>query len=153
MKNFRQYRAWHKKLNKMLYPPHEFDSMTDCRDSDGNHVVCSKTDMFTYNFQAIMTWDGRWYMEGKYQDVIWMQYIGSDTKDSKEIYEQDILKYNGDDVRFKGKIGVVRFEPDNGGYILEFEWSKNQHHLMLNCDVAYSSEKLGNIYQNPEFLK
>lgn len=147
MKNFRKYRVWHKELNKMLYPPHEFDSMLDCRDSDGNRIVYSQTDMFTYHFQASMTWDGRWYMGGKYQDVIWMQYIGLKTKDDiAEIYEGDILKY-------KGRIGTVRFESDYGGYILEFEWSKDQHHERLNCDVAFESEKLGNVYENPELIK
>jgi hypothetical protein len=56
-------------------------------------------------------------------------------------------------LKHKDRVGVVRYEPDYGGYILEFEWSKNQHHELLNCDVAFESEHLGNIYQNPELLK
>jgi len=55
---FRKYRAWHKELKKMLYPPGVFDSMLSCRDSEGEHVISTKTDMFTYNLQAIVTWAG-----------------------------------------------------------------------------------------------
>ena len=153
---FRKFRAWHKELKAMLYPPNGFDSMLDCRDSSGNHrsIEIESEDWSTgvktkaeHRLGAHVTWDGRWYVAGKYQDVIWMQYIGLKTQDDiAEIFEGDILKY-------KDKIGEVRYEPDYGGYILEFAWSKHQHHQLLGCDVACRSEKLGNIYQNPELLK
>jgi hypothetical protein len=38
------------------------------------------------------------------------------------------------------KIGLVRFEPDYGAFIVEWEYSKNQHHVILDCDIAYESE-------------
>lgn len=159
---FRKYRAWHKELGKMLYPPHPFDSMTYCRDSEGNHVNYkevediseNEAEEITYNFHAHVTWDGRWYENGKYQDVIWLQFIGLETHDEKkEIFEGDVLKYNGDVSKHKGKNGVVRYEPDYGGFILEFEYSQHQHHLLLTCDVAFESTHMGNKYENPGLLK
>jgi uncharacterized phage protein (TIGR01671 family) len=152
---FRKYRAWHKELKTMLYPPHAFDSMLDCRDSEGNHVVQEyeeeinehENEIVKYNLSAHVTWDGRWYVAGKYQDVVWLQFTGLKTqRDKDEIFEGDFLKH-------KGRIGVVRYESDYGGYILEFEYSKNQHHELLTCDVAFESEHIGNIYQNPELIK
>jgi hypothetical protein len=97
--------------------------------------------------EANVTWDGRWYVAGKYQDVVWLQFTGLKAEKRKdEIYEGDFLRY-------KGRVGVVRYEPDYGGYILEFEYSQHQHHELLTCDVAFESEHLGNVYQNPELIK
>lgn len=152
--SFRKYRAWHKELKKMLYPPGPFDSMTYCRDSEGNHVSYTKTEEISeneaeevkYSFPAFVTWDGRWYVNGKYQDVVWMQSTGLEIDfDKKEIFEGDILKHND-------RIGIVRYESDCGGFILEFEYSKNQHHVLLTCDVAFESEHLGNAYENSNNL-
>ena len=149
---FRKYRAWHKELEIMLYPPNGFDSMTLCRDSAGNHrkiKIENKLDKTEKecHLDAHVTWDGRWYIHGHYQDVVWLQYTGLNTQaDKKEIFEGDVLKHNG-------KIGEVVYESDYGGYILEFKWSKNQHHILMTCDVAFESEHLGNIYEKPELLK
>lgn len=153
--NFRKYRAWHKDLKVMLYPPHMFDSMLDCRDSEGNHrqIEIELEDWSTgektkslYNMGAHVTWDGRWYIAGKFQDVVWLQFTGLKTqRDKDEIFEGDLLKH-------KDRLGVVRYEPDYGGYILEFEWSKNQHHELLTCDVAFESQHMGNIYQNSSLI-
>lgn len=148
MYSFRKYRAWHKEIDKMLYPPGPFDSMLDCRDSKGEHVdIMQKThgDLSEMlRLGAHVTWDGRWYVNGKLQDVVWMQYTGLCVERSgKEIFDGDILKHHG-------RIGFVRYESDSGGYILEFEWHRNQHHELLTCDVAFESEHLGNVYENPD---
>ncbi len=58
---------------------------------------------------------------------------------------------------FWGKVttqrtGVVKYDKDHGGYIVKLEESKSQHlHIMLTCDVAITSEIIGNIYENPEY--
>lgn len=159
MNGFREYRAWHLDLKKMLYPPHVFDSMTLCRDAEGNHVqidvkLSDEPEPKKVYLDSHVTWDGRWYICGKYQNVIWMQYIGLKVGETdKKIFEGDLLKYNGDALpNYKGQIGVVKYEPDYGGYILEFKWSKDQHHVSLNCDVAFESEYVGDILQNPELF-
>ena len=80
------------------------------------------------------------------------QYTGLTDSNDKEIYEGDILKIHydvGGDV-----IGQVLYEADEGGYI--FQWERkgpNQHHINLNCDVAFESVIIGNILENPELLK
>ena len=85
-------------------------------------------------------------------DWIAQQYTGLTDSNDKEIYEGDILKIHydvGGDV-----IGQVLYEADEGGYI--FQWKRkgpNQHHINLNCDVAFESVIVGNILENPELLK
>lgn len=81
--------------------------------------------------------DGDLRLEG--DDVILMQYTGLKDKNSKEIYEGDILrwKYEGDEyikqVEWKG----FCFQPFNGQ-----EWSP----IKEECEV------IGNIWENPELL-
>lgn len=75
-----------------------------------------------------------------------------------EIFEGDIMEILLPRDSFWGyeekkKIGVVRYESDYGGFIVEWEWSKNQHHVKLDCDVAFEGKIIGNIYQNKDLLK
>jgi hypothetical protein len=74
-----------------------------------------------------------------------LQWVGLKDKAGKEIYE-------GDCARWKGEMAQVRYEPDYGGYVLEWKWSKNQHHVLLTCDVACQIIIVGNIYENPELI-
>lgn len=160
MKGFRQFRAWHKELKIMLYPPNTFDSMTDCRDSAGNHrkIKIERVDLAInenvveeHNLYAHMTWDGRWYIAGKYQDVEWMQYtglkVGPQYNDGKKIFEGDLLLY-------KGKLWAVEYWEDYAGYMLVrrlYGFGENAN-IKLDCDVAFESEHKGNIYENENLL-
>jgi len=79
------------------------------------------------------------------------QYTGLKDQDGIEIYEGDKVKIQLPLGGFWGdvkneKIGVCRFEEDYGSYIIEWEYSKNQHHTDLNCDISFTSEVIGNIY-------
>jgi len=85
-------------------------------------------------------------------NCIAQQYTGLTDSNDNPIYEGDILKISygamGD------VIGQVLYEADHGGYI--FQWERkgpNQHHINLNCDVAFESVIIGNILENPELLK
>jgi uncharacterized phage protein (TIGR01671 family) len=81
-----------------------------------------------------------------------MQYTGLTDKNGKEIYEGDILK-NPYDVSNK-IIGQVLYESDHGGYI--FQWKRRGQDYKitnLNCDVAFESVIVGNIFEHSELLK
>jgi len=71
----------------------------------------------------------------------------------KEIYEGDILE-NPYDVS-NNIIGQVLYESDHGGYI--FQWKRKRRGqgykiTNLNCDVAFESVIVGNIFEHSELL-
>ena len=84
-------------------------------------------------------------------DLVFVQYTGLTDNNDAPIYEGDILKINYD---VGGNvIGQVLYEADEGGYI--FQWERkgpNQHHINLNCDVAFESVIVGNIFEHSELL-
>jgi len=79
-------------------------------------------------------------------------YTGLTDSNDDPIYEGDILK-NHYDVG-NNIIGQVLYESDHGGYI--FQWKRKgrgQDYKNLNCDVAFESVIVGNIFENSELLK
>jgi len=81
-----------------------------------------------------------------------MQFTGLRDKNGFDIYEGDILKEPPHtSYLFRGK-GEVLYESDFGGFAVFGEWSKNQHHELLTCDVACDCEVIGNIHQHRELL-
>jgi uncharacterized phage protein (TIGR01671 family) len=85
------------------------------------------------------------------EDCIFQQYTGLTDSNEKEIYEGDILKIHYD--VGGGVIGQVLYEADHGGYL--FQWERkgpNQNYKNLNCDVAFESVIVGNIFENKELL-
>ena len=83
-------------------------------------------------------------MMGTNPNFIKMQFTGLQDKNSKDIFESDIIKW-------KDKTAVVKWGDDAGGFIIEWAYSKNQHHELLTCDIACECEILGNQFDNPEF--
>ena len=85
-------------------------------------------------------------------DLVFVQYTGlTDSKD-KEICEGDILKIDYD--TFGNVIGQVVYEADHGGYIFQYKRNgPNQNYMNLNCDVAFESVIVGNIFETPYLLK
>src|SRR6267142_7240159 len=63
------FRAWDKKKKVMILPPGPCDSFLG----------------------PTMTFDGRSYIEGRYQDLIYMSWTGLIDKEAEKIYEGDIL--------------------------------------------------------------
>lgn len=85
-------------------------------------------------------------------------YIGLKDKNGVDVFVGDILKINLPLSEFLGepkkeKIGVIVFEPEQGGFIIEWEYSKNQHYINVNCDIINDGEVIGNIIDNPKILK
>lgn len=80
------------------------------------------------------------------------QFTGLTDANDNPICEGDILKidYN----TFGDVIGQVLYETDQGAYILQWKRTgPNQNYINLNCDVAFESVIVGNIFENPELLK
>jgi uncharacterized phage protein (TIGR01671 family) len=83
------------------------------------------------------------------------QFTGSITHNDEKIYEDDITKIELPLGGFWGnikqeKIGVVKFNEELGSYVVEWGYSKHQHHELFSKDIIYKSTKLGNIHDNPE---
>ena len=85
-------------------------------------------------------------------DLVFVQYTGlTDSKD-KEICDGDILKIDYD--TFGNVIGQVLYETDQGAYIFQYKRNgPNQHHTNLNCDVAFESVIVGNIFEHKHLLE
>jgi uncharacterized phage protein (TIGR01671 family) len=84
-------------------------------------------------------------------DYVIQQYTGLNDSNDDPIYEGDILK-NHYDVG-NNIIGQVLYEADHGGYI--FQWKRKgrgQDYKNLNCDVAFESVIVGNIFEHSELL-
>ena len=80
------------------------------------------------------------------------QYTGLNDKNNKPIYEGDIVKIDYD--TFGNVIGQVLYEADRGGYIFQYKRNGlNQNYINLNCDVAFQSVIIGNIFEIAELLK
>lgn len=102
------------------------------------------------------------------KNYILQQFTGLYNKDGKEIYEGDIVEWDGynyeetpPEVRFNGKVVFVTDEqalyPEtdnfvNGWYIV---FNKEESgYRNLNQAIKYANGKvIGNIYQNPELKK
>jgi len=84
--------------------------------------------------------------------IIAQQWVGLEDKNKKEIYVGDRMKIQLPLGGFWGdikqeKIGVVEYEPEHGGFIVKWEYSRNQHHIEMDCDIAFEGEVIGNIYE------
>ena len=133
MNNRFKFRVWDKMRLQFIYPHND----------NQQHFIIDLNGRF-HNLQNGSGGD----------DYVIQQYTGLTDKNSKEIYEGDILMYKTGSIPTTGVIGQVLYEADEGGYI--FQWERkgpNQHHINLNCDVAFESVIIGNIFEHSELLK
>lgn len=87
------------------------------------------------------------------KDLILMQYTGLKDKNSKEIYEGDIISVKS---RWGDFIGEVHFRQGSFYHtcIEIFDGKKASHRpsKFVSSAVEYDCEVIGNIYENPELL-
>jgi uncharacterized phage protein (TIGR01671 family) len=92
---------------------------------------------------------------GRKNDFDVLQYIGLNDKNDRPIHSGDICKVILPMGGFWGnvkteKIGVVQYNEDICGFVVRWKWSKNQHHIQINCDLDI--EIIGNIYENNDLV-
>jgi uncharacterized phage protein (TIGR01671 family) len=133
MNNRFKFRVWDKLAKRMIYPHND----------NQQHFIIDLNGRF-HNLQNGSGGD----------DYVIQQYTGLTDNNDKEIYEGDILIYKSGSIPTTGVIGQVLYEADEGGYI--FQWERkgpNQNYKNLNCDVAFESVIVGNIFEHSELLK
>jgi len=125
-----KFRVWDKLAERMIYPHND----------NQQHFIIDLNGQF-HNLQNGSGGD----------DYVIQQYTGLTDSNDDPIYEGDILKISygtmGD------VIGQVLYEADHGGYI--FQWKRKgrgQDYKNLNCDVAFESVIVGNIFEHSELL-
>ncbi len=126
-----KFRVWDKLAERMIYPHND----------NQQHFIIDLNGQF-HNLQNGSGGD----------DYVIQQYTGLNDSNDDSIYEGDILK-NHYDVG-NNIIGQVLYESDHGGYI--FQWKRKgrgQDYKNLNCDVAFESVIVGNIFEHAELLK
>jgi uncharacterized phage protein (TIGR01671 family) len=131
MNNRFKFRVWDKLSERMIY--HHNDNQ--------QHFIIDLNGRF-HNLQNGSGGD----------DYVIQQYTGLNDNNDDPIYEGDILK-NPYDVS-NNIIGQVLYESDHGGYI--FQWKRRGQDYKitnLNCDVAFHSAIVGNIFEHSELLK
>ena len=130
MNNRFKFRVWDKLAKRMIYPHND----------NQQHFIIDLNGQF-HNLQNGSGGD----------DYVIQQYTGLNDNNDDPIYEGDILK-NHYDVG-NNIIGQVLYEADHGGYI--FQWKRKgrgQDYKNLNCDVAFESVIVGNIFEHSELL-
>lgn len=77
-----------------------------------------------------------------------MQYTGLNDKNSKEIYEGDIVRWNN-------KIGYIGFLKQEMGYCIilkDTDFRLGHRNIGSGYDFNADIEVIGNIYENPELI-
>lgn len=116
-----KFRVYDEDLKKMRYLNSSHDFI--CFDENGNG--------YYHNMQTGL---GEWFSD-------LMQYTNLKDKNGIEVYENDIVKYEGEDTSY-----VVMFDP-TGYWCLDGNGARNSEMLYYE-DIFKYLEVIGNIYEN-----
>lgn len=137
-----KFRGWVHSLKKMS----DVFYLTDIGEYQGDTMIDSRYDSVYSNI---------------------MQYTGLKDKNEKEIYEGDIVEWNGYDyesnpkeVRFKGEVTFVcnkqAMLPETdefvNGYFVKFDKNENGYRNLSQILQYQNTIIIGNIYENPELI-
>lgn len=120
-----KFRAWLKEENEMM--------------------IVDTMNWFDDEFESIG--DGITFLRGV-EEIELMQSTGLKDKNDKEIFEKDILDYNGRKV-------IVKWHGSYASFIYEFvdELQKRKSEWKPLYLSYYKFEVIGNVYKNPELLE
>ena len=127
MSRVNKYRAWNKEKKIMCYK-HEDEEQ---HWFDG--VCCSDVEMANGRLNSGLS---------AYE---YMQYIGVDDKNGKEIYEDDIVLSND------GKVGQVQWFEEHFAFMI---WCVTDNKVYFAYDNDFSKiEVIGNVHESADLLK
>ena len=136
-----KFRAWDNANKKMIHPPHPVDS----------------------NPGESMTFDGRTYHNGVYQDYTFLQFVGLQDRKGVDIYEGDIIKHgriasDRDNIgREFSQISYVYYSEERTMFYLTLPGYEQFNDGAITIKTINGKnqvfEVIGNIYENPELIK
>lgn len=126
MSRVNKYRAWNIEKKIMCYDNE--DGNRSCWDG----VFCSDVGMVNNRLNS------------EFSGYEYMQYIGIEDKNGKEIYEKDVVLIDGEDEYF-----VVEWDSNTARFVM------NSETLTVDFDNywGYQVEVIGNIHENADLLK
>lgn len=121
-----KYRAWNNKKKMMCYKNEDKES------SWWDGVNCSDVEMINCRLNSDLS------------EYEYMQYIGVNDKNKKEIYDGDIVIINGEDEHF-----VIEWDNNTARFVM------NSETLTVDFDNywGYQVEVIGNVYENADLFK
>jgi uncharacterized phage protein (TIGR01671 family) len=138
-----KFRAWVVNVvhNTMFYPE-KIGLNSACAHSLW-HKVGFITDMPDKYENQIEQWQ---------KDIVWLQFTGLTDKNSKEIYEGDVITYKRSIGNWTGQYmtttHTIVFSKEVFAFVMEY----GSQYIKLRKHWGYEYEVIGNIYENPELL-
>jgi uncharacterized phage protein (TIGR01671 family) len=87
--------------------------------------------------------------ESGFDPLLAQRYVGLNDKNSRDIYEGDILRWYHDSVSYTiVKVEYVCDQDHNGFYVVTGSYMRE-----LTGNIASRTEVIGNIFQNPDLIK
>lgn len=109
----------------------------------GNHI---NPTFETENNDKILKLNSIFYSNYQNNNIEWHQYTNLKDKNSIEIYDNDIIKWNDTNT-------IVRYSIDDGGWVIDNNIPGQYGVEVFDYSNAINSEVIGNIYDNPELLE